>query len=96
MATRKTSTKATSTTSTIAKQWYEEEVYMDEWIDGWMDWWVNGWMDAYEWMWMDGGGESKNGWKANEILKNNYFFFIWNKTYFKDRGVMLKKKNYKT
>ena len=23
---------------------------------------------------MDGGGESENGWKANEILKNNYFF----------------------
>ena len=48
MATSKTSTQATSTTSTIAKQWYEEEVNMDGnemEMDRWMDEWIDEWID---------------------------------------------------
>ena len=50
MATSKTSTKATSTTSTIAKQWYEEEVYMDGnemEMDRWLDEWIVELMDEW-------------------------------------------------
>ena len=88
MATSKTSTKATSTTSTIAKQWYEEEVYMDEWIDGWMDWWMNGLMDAgmdgYRdgWMhmngceWMEVARVKMDG-KQTRFWKIIIFFFFY-------------------